>query len=101
MVGLLENTMIKNKWRRQSFLTYKTRIYAAEHAPICNERMRREFGYLANTVAADNVLDGAYSYSEGFHPATKELLEECARIRARVPENLVCNFLGGREWQRR
>ena len=77
------------------------RFYAAEHARICNGRLRGEFGYLANTVAGDKVLEGTYNYSEGFHPATKELLEECARIRTRVPENLVDNFLGGREWQRR
>ena len=45
------------------------RFYAAEHAPICNGRLRGEFGYLANTVAGDKVLDGSYNYSEGFHPA--------------------------------
>ena len=76
-------------------------FYAAEHAPIYNGRLRGEFEYLANTVAGDKVLDGSYVYSEGFHPATKELLEECARIRTRVPENSVCDFLGAREWQRR
>ena len=32
------------------------RFYAAEHAPICNGRLRGEFGYLANTVAGANVL---------------------------------------------
>ena len=77
------------------------RFYTAEHAPICNGRLRGEFGYLANTVAGDKVLDGSYVYPDGFHPATKELLEECARIRTRVPENSVCDFLGAREWQRR
>ena len=40
-----------------------------------NERLRGEFRYLANTVTGDKVLDGSYVYSEGFHPATKELLE--------------------------
>ena len=77
------------------------RFYAAEHAPICNGRLRGEFGYLANSMAGDKVLEGTYNYSEGFHPATKELLKECARIRARVPENSVNNFVGSREWQRR
>ena len=77
------------------------RFYTAEHAPFCIGRLRREFGYLANTVAGDEVLDGSYVYSEGFHPATRELLEECARIRTRVQENSVCDFLGAREWQRR
>ena len=60
-----------------------------------------EVGYLANTVAGDKVLEGTYNYSEGFHPATKELLAEYARIRASVPEKSANNFLGSREWQRR
>ena len=77
------------------------RFYAAEHAPICNGRLRGEFGYLADTVTGDEVLEGTYNYSEGLHPATKELLEECARIKAWVPENSANNFVGGREWQRR
>ena len=77
------------------------RFYAAEHAPICGGRLRGEFGYLANTVAGDKVLDGSYNYSGDFHPATRELLEECARIRTKVPANSVCDFVGAREWQRR
>ena len=52
-------------------------------------------------MASDKVLEGTYNYSEGFHPVTKELLEECAGIRTRVRENSVGNFLGGREWKRR
>ena len=77
------------------------RFYSAEHAPICKGRLRGEFGYLANTLAGDKVLDGTYDYLADFHSATKELLEECARIRAQVPENSVSDFLGCREWQRR
>ena len=74
------------------------RFYSAEHAPICKGRLRGEFGCLANTLAGDEILDGIYDYSADFHPATKELLEECARIRAQVPENSVSDFLGCREW---
>ena len=76
------------------------RFYPAENAPICRGRLRGEFGYLANTLAGDDALGGTYDYSADFHPVTKELLEECARIRAQVPENSVCDFLGCREWQR-
>ena len=77
------------------------RFYLAENASICNGRLRGEFGYLINTLAGDEVLGGTYDYFADFHPGTKELLEECARIRAQVPENSVCDFLGRREWQRR
>ena len=76
------------------------RFYAAEHAPICNGSLRGEFGYLANTAAGDKVLDGSYVYAGGFHPATKEILEECARIRNKVPENSVLDYVGARQWQR-
>ena len=37
------------------------RFYAAEYAPICRGRLRGEFGYLANIVAGDKVLEGTYN----------------------------------------
>ena len=92
----------QNQVEKTIFSNIQDKIfYAAEHTPICNGRLRGKFGYLANTVASDNVLEGTYNYSEGFHAVTRELLEEYARIRARVQEKLVDNFLGGREWQTR
>ena len=57
-------------------------FYAAEKAPICQDRLRGEFGYQADTPAASQVLDGTYNYTEDFDPPTKELLKECARVRA-------------------
>ena len=57
------------------------RLYAAEKAPICQDRLRGEFGYQAYTPAARRVLDGTYNYTDDFDPPTKELLDECARIR--------------------
>ena len=60
-------------------------FYVEEQAPICQDRLRGEFGYQANTPAARRVLDGTYNYTEGFDPPTKELLDECARVRTIIP----------------
>ena len=61
------------------------RFYAAEKAPICQDRLRGEFVYQADTPAARQVLDGTYDYTEDFGPPTKELLDECARVRTIIP----------------
>ena len=37
------------------------RFYAAEKAPICQDRLRGEFGYQADTPAARRVLYGTYT----------------------------------------
>ena len=50
------------------------RFYVSEHAPICQDRLRGEFGYQTDTPAARQMLDGTYNYIEDFGPPTKELL---------------------------
>ena len=65
------------------------RFYLAEQAPICQERLREEFGYMANTPAAEQVLDGTYQVAGDKHMGTLELFDEIARIRSQIPKNLV------------
>ena len=60
-------------------------FYAVEKAPICQDRLRGEFGYQANTPAASRVLDRTYNYTEDYDPPSKELLKECARVRTIIP----------------
>ena len=36
------------------------RFYLAEQAPICKGKLRGDFGYMANTKAAEEVLNGTY-----------------------------------------
>ena len=60
-------------------------LYVAEHAPICQGRLRGEFGYQAVMPAARRVLDCTYNYTEDFDPPTKDLLDECARVRTIIP----------------
>ena len=37
---------------------HKKRFHLAEEAPICQGQLRGDFGYLANTPAAEQVLEG-------------------------------------------
>ena len=65
------------------------RLYETEQTPICQDRLRGEFGYQAYTPAARRVLDGTYNYTEDFDPPTKELLDECAWVRTIIPARSV------------
>jgi hypothetical protein len=56
------------------------RFYLAEQAPICQGGLRGEFGYMANIVAAQEVLDGVYMPEKDEHQGTLELFEKIARI---------------------
>ena len=77
------------------------RFYLAEQAPICQGRLRGEFGYLAKTKSGKEVLDGTYNYSPTFHAASRSLLEECAIIRKLIPANSVLTTIQRPAWQRR
>ena len=56
------------------------RFYSAEQAPICQGSLRGDFGYMADTLIARQVLNGTYHYPEDFHQGKKEILQECARF---------------------
>ena len=77
------------------------RFYLAEQAPICQGRLRGEFGYLARTASARSVLDGTYHFGPEFDGATRELLEECALLRQIVPSNSVNDVVTRANWKRR
>ena len=63
--------------------------------------LREEFGYQADTPAARQVLDGTYNYTEDFDPPTKELLNECPRVRTIIPAWSVNINLKQGGWQHR
>ena len=56
------------------FKIHDEQFYAAEKSPICQDRLRGEFGYQADMPTARRELDGTYNYTEDFDPPTKELL---------------------------
>ena len=69
---------------------HRKRFYLAEKAPICQGRLRGDFGYMKTTPTAQSVLEDEYVYPSSFPEATKEeLLEECALIRKSVPQDSV------------
>ena len=73
----------------------------AEHALICQDKLRGDFGYQAGTPAACRVLDGTYNYTEDFDPPTKDLLDECTRVRTIIPARSVNINLKQGRWQHR
>ena len=65
------------------------RFYLPEQALVCQGTMRGKFGYQANMLAERQVLSGNYNFTEGFDKATRELMEECARVRSLIPARSV------------
>ena len=47
------------------------------------------------------MLDGTYNYTEDFDPPTKELLNECARVRTIIPARSVNINMKRGGWQHR
>ena len=64
-----------------------------------SDRLRGEFIYQADTPAARRVLDGTYNFTEDFDPPTKELLNECARVRTIIPSRSLNINLKQGGWQ--
>jgi hypothetical protein len=48
---------------------------------------------------ARSVLDGSYDFPPDIDKATKELFEECAKIRLIVPANSVTGIISRKRWQ--
>jgi hypothetical protein len=61
------------------------RFFLAEAAPICTGNLRGKFGYNAVTRTTKAILNGTYNFPPDFDQATKEICEECARIREMIP----------------
>jgi hypothetical protein len=64
-------------------------FYLAEEAPMCSGLLRGYFGYNAVSPIAKMILNRSFEYPPDFDEATKEILQECARIRLLVPKDLV------------
>ena len=77
---------------------HNKRFHLAEAAPICNGRLRGEFGYNAISQTAQDILDGTYSFPVDFDEATRELCEEFARIRLRIPKDSLRMTITKEEW---
>jgi hypothetical protein len=49
---------------------HQSRYHLAEEAPICKGKLRGQFGYNAESLAARQVLNGSYQFEDDFHEAT-------------------------------
>ena len=78
---------------------HQKRFSLAEVAPACNGRLRGLFGYNAATVTAKRILNGTFDYPDNFDRATKEICEECARIRLKVPKNSINLSISSSGWK--
>ena len=56
---------------------------------------------MATSPTAQAVLDDACEFPEEFNKGTKELLQECARIRSKIPANSVDPLIKRETWQQR
>jgi hypothetical protein len=80
---------------------HQDRYHLAEEAPICQGKLRGEFGYSPESIAARQVLNGSYEFEDNFHEATKRTCEAAADIRAKVPEDSVDNIIAREIWQKK
>jgi hypothetical protein len=71
---------------------HRKRFFLVEAAPVCKGKLRGLFGYNAATVTAERILNGTYVYPDDFDRATREICEECAKIRLQIPKDSSLNL---------
>ncbi len=78
----------------------ETRYKVAWGAPILQDaRLHGNFGFLANTVLADQVLQGSYIYPENMDTHTKLLLQEAQHIFHRLLKEEGVDFVSTADFQ--
>lgn len=77
---------------------HQKRFYLAENAPICSGELWGKFGYNAITRTAQQILNGTYTYPPDFDQATREICEECAKIRTMIPRNSMNILITKEDW---
>jgi hypothetical protein len=75
------------------------RFYLADQALICKGKLCGDFGYMANTPAAQEALAGTYEFPLNCHEGTKDLIMEAAQIRKLIPANSVDLYLDTVAWR--
>ncbi len=83
----------------QGVAAIKTRYKVAWGAPILHHaRLHGDFGFLANTVLADQVLQ-AFIYPKNMDTHTKFLLQEAGHIFHRLSKKEVLDFVSTTDFQ--
>ncbi len=84
----------------QGVAAIETQYKVAWGAPILLDvRLHGDFGFLANTVLADQVLQGSYIYPKNMDTHTKLLLQEARRIFHRLSKEEEVDFVLTTEFQ--
>ncbi len=78
---------------------HRKSFHLAESAPLCQEPLRGTFGYNAICDTSKQILDGTYDFPWDFDEATKEILQECALIRLRIPADSINTLITKEGWQ--
>lgn len=68
---------------------HQSRYHLAEEAPICQGKLRGEFGNNADTVAGRQVLDGTYQFDDDFHEGTRRICQAISEIRSLISQDSV------------
>jgi hypothetical protein len=77
---------------------HQKRFYLAEEVLLCSGPLRGAFGYNAVSPIAKMILNGTFDYPPNFDDATKEILQECAKIRLLVPKDSVSTSITKEDW---
>jgi hypothetical protein len=84
----------------QGAAAIEMRYKVARGAPILQDaHLHGNFGFLANTVLADQVLQGSYIYPENMDTHTKLLLQEAKHIFHRLLKDKVVDFVSTTDFQ--
>ena len=83
----------------QSATKLKERFQTARIAPICNNQLFEDFGYLGEKEATKQVLEGTYQCPIGTDKYTRLLLEEAAHIFGNLAEKNVSKFVSISDFQ--
>jgi hypothetical protein len=76
------------------------RYTVARGAPILQDaRLHGNFEFLANTVLADQILQGSYVYPKNMDTHTKLLLQEIQHIFHRLSKEEVMDFVSTTDFQ--
>jgi hypothetical protein len=78
---------------------HRKRFILAEDAPLCSGKLRGEFDYNAISQAVALILAGTYEYPDDFDKATKEILQECARIHVTILKDSVNTTITCDDWE--
>ncbi len=84
----------------QGAVAIETRYKVARGAPILQDAwLQGNFGFLTNTVLADQVLQGSYIYPKNMDTHTKLLLQEARHIFHRLLKEEVVDFVSTTDFQ--